>query len=323
MDIRYVKLPGNEIFNQIGLEGRVVTMWRNDLPEVVLEYRNEVRELQVYLSNKVNGFYEKLEESILREGFRNPIPIIAGDTKKMKHCQHLYYDLINKSKDKWLIAEYSTGGSCLWVAQKNNLEIPCIVNDAAGRFDDHPLIRSEYELLRYFTDRPEVIHFDLESNKAVYWEKLSHDYMGEMSHDVSHVEHDNAIFTTPEDVEKIYRINYLAGGSFGFSRSGKLGYWKHVDKVLLKEMYPAVYDSIMKQRRTKEIMSRSRATPNSRREMAEQLRQNYLKKLNVAKVSPKYRKKSVSRQKLQLPAGVTANTWYQDLLNDKSNNNPK
>jgi len=80
-----------------------------------------------------NGFYTKLEQSILKDGFRNPI--VATYYMKKMICNY--------------------GGSRLWLAQAHNLKIPCIVADYDNAFPDAIVVEPFIDNLRvYFKDQP-------------------------------------------------------------------------------------------------------------------------------------------------------------------------
>ena len=82
------------------------------------------------LNNK-NKFYLKLEESILKHGYINPILVQAG------YCTKVYrkYLPIEHQKDitKALCCDRN-GGSRLYIAKKHNFDIPCIISDFVGMF---------------------------------------------------------------------------------------------------------------------------------------------------------------------------------------------
>lgn len=85
--------------------------------------------------NEQNGFFIKLEKSILREGFRNPIVIAA----KKDSIKCIY------------------GGSRLMLAQKHNLKIPCIISDYDNVFPNAKILRDVNEARTYFLDNPQKI----------------------------------------------------------------------------------------------------------------------------------------------------------------------
>ena len=95
---------------------------------------------QVQHENERNGFFIKLEESILREGFRNPINVWVKDNGELTSW---YY-----------------GGSRLMTAKKHNLLIPCIVSDPINKFPDAKILTNAGEIRTMFKDRPETVIFE-------------------------------------------------------------------------------------------------------------------------------------------------------------------
>ncbi len=87
---------------------------------------------------KIEGdyqYYSRLEESVLREGFKNPI-----------FCQSI---------DEGTFCRY---GTCrLYTAKKNLLDIPIIVADYVGTWDDLEELKSEEEILSKFQDLPTTL----------------------------------------------------------------------------------------------------------------------------------------------------------------------
>jgi hypothetical protein len=85
--------------------------------------------------NQKNGFYNKLEASVLAEGFRNPVFAISdGNSTQVRY-----------------------GTSRLWMAKKHNLSIPVIIADYGNRWDDLEELFTEEDILSKFTDPPEVL----------------------------------------------------------------------------------------------------------------------------------------------------------------------
>jgi hypothetical protein len=127
-------------------------------------------------------FYSDLEEDILKNGYRNPILVMAIQpypqellNKKLtknsfwRTCIKLHDFFWTNDEDNpiWLprhripreiMDENKTllicrmlGGSRLWVAQKNDLEVPCIVSDFCGKFEGEKL-KTKEEILSCFKD---------------------------------------------------------------------------------------------------------------------------------------------------------------------------
>ena len=82
-----------------------------------------------------NNFYTKLEESVLKEGIRNPV-----------FCQSI---------EEGTFCRY--GASRLWMAQKNGLKIPCIIADYVNRWDELPELKTKNAVLAKYKDAPSTI----------------------------------------------------------------------------------------------------------------------------------------------------------------------
>lgn len=99
--------------------------------------------------NEASGHYERLEERVRSEGFRNPVMVSAGGLDARDP---------NEIPPEWrserLIACEYLGGSRLWTARRLGLEVPCIVNDHADVLPGAEALTSEAEILAKFTDRP-------------------------------------------------------------------------------------------------------------------------------------------------------------------------
>lgn len=82
-----------------------------------------------------NGFYSRLEASILREGIRNPI-----------FCQSI---------DEGTFCRYGT--SRLWIAKRHGMEIACVIADYVGRWNRLEELRGADDIESKFIDAPGVI----------------------------------------------------------------------------------------------------------------------------------------------------------------------
>lgn len=141
---RHVVLPANRIFNYIGPE-RVV---HNKSDE---ERATAVREL-IDRRNKIDNFYDNLEQDILANGVKNPIVVNAGWVP-VNILEDDYFPQRIRDTGKQILVCLQLGGSRLWYAQKYNLNIPCIVNDFVDMFDE-PELMSRKEIAACFTDDP-------------------------------------------------------------------------------------------------------------------------------------------------------------------------
>ena len=100
-----------------------------------------------------NQFYTKLEESILKEGFRNPI-----------FCNSIEQGTFSR-----------VGTSRLWIAKKHKLDVPCIIADYVDRWTDLEELKTEQDIRGKFQDQPHII--DLTSPN-----KIGHVWIGGLPH---------------------------------------------------------------------------------------------------------------------------------------------
>ncbi|MFQ5937383.1 MAG: hypothetical protein ACE5LB_13350 [Acidiferrobacterales bacterium] len=88
-------------------------------------------------NEKKYGFYSRLEQSVRREGFRNPI---------------LLWEKPNERTIPY-------GGSRAWTAINLQVPVPCIACDWAGTWRAWELLTDCQQVLAKFSDRPTVIEF--------------------------------------------------------------------------------------------------------------------------------------------------------------------
>ncbi len=79
-----------------------------------------------------NGFFTKLEQSVLEEGFRNPVLIYATESGN-----YVYY-----------------GATRTVVAKKHNLALPCVIADYAGKHTDGEELQTRDDIVSKFKDPP-------------------------------------------------------------------------------------------------------------------------------------------------------------------------
>lgn len=153
--VRYAVLPPARIFNltsprylpEISLKWRGKYNWHHMRYEPL---RDIVEDHYVRRFNEVSGHYERLLESVARDGFRNPIMVSAGRLERRKASE---IPPALRNREDLLVSEY-LGGSRLWAAQQLGVEVPCIVNDYAGVLPDAEVLRNEPQVLAKFTDAP-------------------------------------------------------------------------------------------------------------------------------------------------------------------------
>lgn len=151
--IRYGIIPAREIFN---LCSPNLVIFADQYEDISI--KEEIGRLYVQKFNEKVGFYEKLEKSILQEGFRNPILVTAGYPKwrKKEDVDETFFKL--KRKEDLLFCEI-LGGSRLFIAQKHNWLIPVIISDFTGKHKNFYRIRTVEELKKCYYTPPEKIEF--------------------------------------------------------------------------------------------------------------------------------------------------------------------
>ena len=82
-----------------------------------------------------NQFYTRLEQSILEDGFRNPI--FCNSIPEGTFCRY--------------------GTSRLWFAKKHKLDIPCVIADYTQSWEDLEELKTEDDIRAKFLDQPEII----------------------------------------------------------------------------------------------------------------------------------------------------------------------
>ena len=92
-------------------------------------------------ANKVNRlfpFYENLEESIKKEGIRNPI--FCNSIEQGTFCKY--------------------GTSRLWIAKKLGLEVPAIIADFDGRWSNLEQLYTIEDIQDKYVDQPTIIEVE-------------------------------------------------------------------------------------------------------------------------------------------------------------------
>lgn len=100
-----------------------------------------------------NGFYTRLEKSILDEGIRNPI-----------FCSSIVEGTFSR-----------VGTSRLWIAKRHGIHVPCVIADYVDRWTDLEELKTEEEIRAKFQDQPHLV--DLETKT-----KIGHVWIGGLPH---------------------------------------------------------------------------------------------------------------------------------------------
>ena len=150
--IRFAIVDPNTIFNMCGPDHAGPRQW----DEEGLAERRKFAQIYIDKLNKENEFFIKLERSVLKDGFKNPILVNAGFVMPRK------FDMLPpymQDNPKEILFCHNNGGSRLWIATELNIKIPCIVSDFIGRFENEREITTKEEYLSCYNNPPRHVSF--------------------------------------------------------------------------------------------------------------------------------------------------------------------
>ena len=145
--IRYAILDSNDIYNFAGPGYGRHYCSRDERKVHAQTHVNE--------RNKRDNLFNNLEASILKDGFRNPLVVQAGFIPPSTWRNMPPY--LTKQGLENSIVCMDWGGSRLWVAQKHNLKVPCLILDFVGRFENERWLKTVNDIRLVFTDKPAKI----------------------------------------------------------------------------------------------------------------------------------------------------------------------
>lgn len=149
-------LPSNKIYNLRGPESYGPIGWSKEILE---QKREKAKEIEKVMDTDLNNWFSDIENNILTNGFLNPIIVHAGwVAPKEKH------KLPTKDPSN-LFVLFHIGGTRLYIAQKHNLEVPCLVCDFNNLVDGIDPIYDPIQAKEYFTKPP--LRIDFKSQGAI------------------------------------------------------------------------------------------------------------------------------------------------------------
>lgn len=152
--LRYGILDSNIIFNECGPWSGGPVGW----DDASIKRRDAVAQRLIKTLNEDRGFYINLEASILKDGFRNPILVNAGWCPVVRdRGQNTRLPLDMQEDHSKILSCPQNGGSRLYIAQKNDLEIPCIIADYVDRFPDFEILETREDIIEQYMDKPKKI----------------------------------------------------------------------------------------------------------------------------------------------------------------------
>lgn len=151
--VRYALLDSTTIFNCVGPDSLDIL----GITEEKKPRRHKIAEQRISARDEKDNFFKDLEKSILSDGIHNPILITAGTSYPI--VLDLFPEEVKKNPKRILVCDFM-GGSRLWIAQKHNMKIPCIISDFEEVFPDKPILETVEEIESYFKDPPTEIRFE-------------------------------------------------------------------------------------------------------------------------------------------------------------------
>lgn len=158
MKIRYVvNINPHHIFGMVGrCGGGYNTVWEDWSEQGRKNRKAILKEWEVFL-NEICGHYKKLEESILKDGMRNPLIVSYGIPlrRDFSNVDDLFLQKREDAGAAYFLEGF-TGGSRLHIAQKHNNPVNCIVNADFFGMDNiqGSEINSIEEAAKYYKDVP-------------------------------------------------------------------------------------------------------------------------------------------------------------------------
>lgn len=137
--VYFQKINSRKIYNKVGPWD-----WADD------GFRKSKRE---YLYYDNLDWYINLEQSIIESGFLNPILVVSGELSRND-----WLSIPEYGRNLGLICNY-IGGSRLFIAQKYDFDIPCIISDLNGKWSHLKNLYHTSELYDYFYDRPDKFYY--------------------------------------------------------------------------------------------------------------------------------------------------------------------
>ncbi|KKL58968.1 hypothetical protein LCGC14_2220070, partial [marine sediment metagenome] len=110
----------------------------------------------------------------LKDGFRNPILVNAGWCAKIRdRGKNVRLPLEMQDDHSKILSCPQNGGSRLYIAQKHNLRIPCIIVDYIDRFPEFKLLETKEDVLEQYIDIPPRVMMLKEDFKIYYLSRTS------------------------------------------------------------------------------------------------------------------------------------------------------
>lgn len=160
LNVYFAMLPAGRIFGSVGRSGGGYnTIWSDWSDEGRRRRELIMREYEQAM-DALCGHYSRLEKSVLEEGIRNPIIVTRGPPRR-RTWEHIPPEWRSLPPQDLYIMETTVGGSRLWVAQKHNMMIPCLINDWVHTDHTGVLVRNVEQARQYYRDPPSSLSVNI------------------------------------------------------------------------------------------------------------------------------------------------------------------
>ena len=174
----YTEIDSHKIFGMVGRCGSGPNTRWSDWSFLGRKNRDSIQKEYMHQLNQYCSHYIDLEKNILKNGFIDPIIVSYPYPRQKLNTKYLPPEL----RDKHLfVLDSFWGASRLWVAQKHNLAIPCIVNDETDSVTGR-ILKDTNDIKAIFTKKPDHIYF---KNEAIHVKYNNNNFIG------SHIKNKN------------------------------------------------------------------------------------------------------------------------------------
>lgn len=167
----YTKIFADKIFGMVGRCGSGPNTRWLDWSDLGRKNKALIEQEYMRAMNAYCSHYIDLESDILKNGFIDPIIVSYPRPSNRLNYKYIPPELLNQ--DLFFLDSF-WGASRLWVAQKHNMHIPCIVNDQTNTIDGQVLDNPDL-VKSLFSKKPDTIYF---KNNMVHIRYIENNFIG-------------------------------------------------------------------------------------------------------------------------------------------------
>lgn len=156
--LRYAVVPADRIFNWLAPMN--VTCW-GFFPELRehwwtpenVKIRKRIQELYIEKFDKFAGHFSRLEQSMLKDGFHAPVSTITGVPRGMYQNDEFPLKVLPpelRNNPNHVLCTHTFGGSRVIVAQKHNMDVPCLIYDYTNAFPEAETLKTQGQIKAKF-----------------------------------------------------------------------------------------------------------------------------------------------------------------------------